>query len=242
MKLKAVCLGIVGWLLLAMGTTVGAAAQTIRPVVVEYGSKAEGRVELVNDSLYPINVTVEPKSFSIETDGRMVFRALDAAIHLQLSSMSFRIPARQSYYLFYKATSDVLPAWFCIYANFTGFPRQDGLNLQIELPHTVYLLPKSRLQRSDIQLTTVSSDPAGHAIVEVRNDGSNVGRVRTVRLSYAAHTRAPALFPGFALLPGGTRLIELSWPPGLDPDQILIRFDHFSIEQSLQKRIADVPQ
>ena len=40
-------------------------AQSVRPVIVEYKGQARGKVELVNNSLFPINVVLEPKSFDI---------------------------------------------------------------------------------------------------------------------------------------------------------------------------------
>ena len=73
-----------------------AMGQTVRPVIVEYQSAAKGKFELVNDSLTPLNVVLEPKSFTITDDGTGVYGPLDANIHLQLSAMSFRIPPKQS--------------------------------------------------------------------------------------------------------------------------------------------------
>jgi hypothetical protein len=91
-------------------------AQTVRPLIDENlvkaaGSKASGKIEYYNDSLQPLNVTLEAKSFTVSPTGDISYRPLDGDIHLKLSEMSFRIPPRQSHYVFYQAWSDKLPAW-----------------------------------------------------------------------------------------------------------------------------------
>jgi hypothetical protein len=93
-------------------------AQTISPVVVEYQERGEGKFELTNSSLQPLVVVLEPKSFSIAPDGAGMFRPLDPAIHVELSTMSVRLLPKQSYTVFYKAWADSLPQWFTIYASF----------------------------------------------------------------------------------------------------------------------------
>ena len=100
------------------------AAQTVRPVIAEYSQKARGRFDLVNDTALPLNVVLEPKSFSISDEGSPTFRPLDKSIHLKLSQMSFRIPPKQTYYVFYEATADTYPAWFVIYATLAGLPER----------------------------------------------------------------------------------------------------------------------
>ena len=60
-------------------------AQAIRPVIAEYNEKARGRFDVVNDSLIPLNVVLEAKSFTVIEDGSPAFRGLDANIHLKLS-------------------------------------------------------------------------------------------------------------------------------------------------------------
>lgn len=94
-------------------------AQAVRPVIAEYIEKARGRFDLVNDSILPLNVVLEAKSFSVAEDGSPAFRPLDKDIHLKLSQKSFRIPPRQTYYVFYEATAPQYPAWFVIYASFS---------------------------------------------------------------------------------------------------------------------------
>jgi len=102
---------------LFLGTTVF--AQSIQPVIVEYIEKGEGKFELTNNTLTPMAVVLEPKSFNITPDGRGVYRPLDSGIHVELSTMSLRLEPKQTYYIFYKAKAEVLPAWFTVYAVFS---------------------------------------------------------------------------------------------------------------------------
>src|SRR6266850_3979310 len=128
-------------LLLVVGVSVSprtAAAQTIRPVVVQYRQPhAQGRFEVVNDGLVPLSAVLEPKSFSVTDDGEAIYRPLDPSIHLRLSAMSFRIPPRQTRVVFYDVTADSVPSWFVIPCTLSGLPSRNGLDVRIELPHTV---------------------------------------------------------------------------------------------------------
>src|SRR5579859_153280 len=79
--------------------------QTVRPLINELGNPAKGRVEYVNDSLTPLNVVLEAKSFTVDEHGGIAYRALDEGVHLKLSTTSFRIQPKQTYYVFYEANA-----------------------------------------------------------------------------------------------------------------------------------------
>jgi hypothetical protein len=129
-------------------------AQTVRPVISELGNPAKGRVEYVNDGLTPLNVVLEAKSFTVSETGEISYRPLDPNIHLKLSTTSFRLQPQQTYYVFYEASSPQSPTWFVIYAAISGFPFRtaEGMNVRIELPHTVYLLPKRSVEKQEIRI------------------------------------------------------------------------------------------
>src|SRR5262245_44981273 len=117
---------------LSAGMAVAANAQTIRPVIAEYPKgRAEGRFELVNDGVVPLNVVIEPQSFDITEAGEPIYRPLDPLIHLRLSAMSVRIPPKQTRWVFYEATADSLPAWFVIPCKFSGIRPRAGLEVRI---------------------------------------------------------------------------------------------------------------
>src|ERR1700749_1549932 len=103
--------------LLAGATLVPAAvAQSVSPVITEYhGGPAAGSFDVNNDSLSPLVITIEPKSFSIDREGKGEFRALDTGIKVTFSETSLRLPPKSHRTVFYKAYAETYPAWFSVY-------------------------------------------------------------------------------------------------------------------------------
>lgn len=213
-----------------------AAAQTVRPLIDEMGNPAKGRIEYVNDSLGPLNVVLEPKSFTVSETGEITYRPLDSNVHLKLSATSFRIQPQQTYYVFYEANSTAIPAWFVIYALFSGFPfrTQQGMNVQLQLPHTVYLLPKQSVEKSEVHITRADFDSDNNQVVlEVENTGDNFGRVLQTQLGYS---RKKEESPGFPVFPHSRRIIEVPVENGEAPNDLILHFQNFKVEQQLPTR------
>ena len=211
-----------------------AAAQTVRPVVVEYKGKAASRFEVVNRSDFPVQVILEARSFDVTLEGKPVFRPLDDHIQLKLSSMSFRIPPRGSHYVFYKATTDALPAWFVIYSTFRGLRTPEGMNLAIELPHTVYLLQKEPLGREDVRLSSAEFLPGEKKlVVELENPSERLGRVLTVNLGGGQNRQT---IGGFPLMPAGRRRIVVDWTQAGTPGKVEVRFRKFTLKKEVLVR------
>src|SRR5438874_6185501 len=178
-SLGTACRFLAGPLLL-LAITTGALAQTVRPLINELSNPAKGRVEYVNDSLTPLNVVLEAKSFTVSEMGEISYRPLDADVRLKLSATSFRIQPQQTYYVFYEASAPQSPSWFVIYASFTGFAFRtaQGMNVRLQLPHTVYLLPKQSVEKSELHISRAELDSAQNKVsVEVENTGNNFGRI-----------------------------------------------------------------
>jgi hypothetical protein len=222
----------------SLAPAISARAQTLRPVVVEYyGTTAKGKFELANDGLVPLSVVLEPKSFDVTETGDAVYRALDPRIHLRLSTMSTRIPARQSRWVFFEAQTDSIPAWFVITATFSGMPKRSGLEVLVELPHTVYLVQKDLLRREDVRVTTaVFSEPEKWILIELENRGPRLGRATQIE-AIAKGERRP--YPSFPLVPGGRRQILIPWDAVRDPERVTVRFQGFTLDIPLVK-IAQV--
>ena len=209
------------------------AAQTIRPLLSEFKNKARGKVELVNDASWPLTILLEAKSFTVSEAGDMIDAPLDTGIHIKLSAMTVRIPPGQSRFVFYEATADLTPAWFVLYAVFTGFPARDfkGLNVQVELPHVVYILPNERLKQADVVVSRVEFQPDLHKVfLTVENTGINFGRILATEL-HGVRTKVTS--KGFALLPGARRRLELPWNPVEGPERIMLKSRDFTFEQKL---------
>lgn len=209
-----------------------AVAQTVSPIVVEYEGRAEGRIELRNGTIHPLNVVLEPQSFSMDSDGRMVMRPLDTEVTLELSEMSFRIPPGQSRYVFYKASAATLPAWFTVYAHFRGPRHESGLDVQVELPHTVLLYRADGSEEGETELVDAHWDDGARAVVAaVRNSGGRLRRVRSVELRGGDEKRTAG---GFPLLPGHTRIVTMHWDAPGTPDAVVLRGDGFELQRRLR--------
>jgi hypothetical protein len=130
--------------------------------------------------------------------------------------------------IFYEATADQAPAWFVMYANFSGFPAREfsGLNIQLELPHIVYLLPKESWKRPDVRVAGVALERAnGRLSLVVENTGTKFGRVSSLQVA-GAHRRIT--LPGFPLFPGGRRRVELPWDAADLPESVEVKTREFS--------------
>jgi hypothetical protein len=226
--------------ILALAFNAGAIAQTVRPVISELGNPAKGRVEYVNDSLTPLNVVLEAKSFTVSEEGQLSYRPLDPDIHLKLSATSFRIQPKQTYYVFYEASAPPSPTWFVIYASFSGFPFRtaQGMNVRLQLPHTVYLLPKQRVEKVDVRVVRAELDAADNKVIlEVENAGDNFGRLLQTQLSSG---RKKEEAPGFPIFPHSRRILEIPLDANTvrdaTPTDVSLQFDNFKIDWKLQVR------
>lgn len=224
----------------AFGWNAICVSQTVRPVISELGNPAKGRVEYVNDSLTPLNVVLEAKSFSVSETGGISYRPLDADVHLKLSATSFRVQPQQTYYVFYEATAPKSPTWFVIYAAFSGFPFRtaQGMNVRLELPHTVYLLPKQGVTQQEIRIARAELNAVdGKVRIEVENTGDNFGRILDTELVYSKRKQQPA--PGFPIFPHSRRILEVALdekPEGENvPVEVTLQFQNFKLEEKLQR-------
>jgi hypothetical protein len=218
--------------------SISSLAQTVRPVVNELSNPAKGRVEYVNDGLLPLNVVLEAKSFTVSETGEISYRPLDPQIHLKFSTTSFRIQPQQTYYVFYEATSPQAPAWFVIYASFSGFPFRtaQGMNVRLQLPHTVYLLPKKSMEKPDLQIDLALLSRSDNKVrLEVENKGDFFGRVLETQLVYSKKKQEA---PGFPLFPHSKRVIEVVLDEKADSENVpvdyVFQFQNFKVEGKLQ--------
>jgi hypothetical protein len=214
-------------------------AQTVRPLINELGNPAKGRVEYVNDGLTPLNVVLEARSFTVSETGEITYRPLDLDIHLKLSTTSFRIQPQQTYYVFYEASGVKSPSWFVIYAAFSGFPFRtaQGMSVRLELPHTVYLLPKGRVERADVIISRAELHPdENKVVVEVENQGDNFGRVFETQLVYDKKKQEA---PGFPVFPHSKRILEIPLAEKAEaenvPIEVTLQFQKFKMEEKLQR-------
>ncbi len=212
--------------------------QTVRPLIDENvvkgpGKSASGRIEYYNDSLQPLTVTLEAKSFTVSDTGTMSYRPIDDAIHVKFSEISFRVEPKQNYFVFYQAYADKLPSWFVVYATFGGYKEKtvEGFRIQVRLPHTIYLLPKQDVQKQELVVKVAEYRPAEKkVIVRVENAGPSFGRVLEAEVSSAKDKSTQGGFPVF---PFSQRQVEIPWEAASDPAKLQLHLAHFKVEQGV---------
>lgn len=210
-----------------------ATAQTIRPLVSEYRGKASGRIELVNDGDRPLTVVLELKGFRVDEKGEVHDEPMPDAVTVRLSSTSVRIPARQTRYVFYDATSTATPRWFTILARFAGYSRSEfsGIDVQLEMPHYVYVLPDRAWKADDLRVVSAVLDREQQRLVMVvQNDGADFGRVSKLEVRGGSEKSDGAGFPVF---PGARRTVELPWPNAEPPETVTVRAPGSSVQRRL---------
>jgi len=210
------------------------AAQSVTPPIAEYQERARSSFRLSNETLYPLNVVLDVHGFRVTEQGEVVDAPLDTTrVHLKLSAMSFRIPAKASYTVFYEATADSLPAWFNIVSAMSGARTDNGLNVRILLPHVVYLNQKRRLDASDVVVRAVEMDTAagGRVRIQLENRGPRLGRVVDVGASDGRDRTAPS--GGFPLFPHSLRWVAAAWSGREPPTKVTVRTSKFTLDTTL---------
>jgi hypothetical protein len=209
------------------------AVQTVSPPIVEYQERARSSFQLINSTIFPLRVVLEVHGFTVTEQGEVQETPLDTTkVRVKLSAMSFRIPPRQTYTVFYEASADSVPAWFNIVSAMTGAKTENGLNVRILLPHVVYLNQKAPLKKEQVALRAFEVDTAsGKLRVQLENLGPNLGRVQQVTATAGKTTSAPGA--GFPLFPHMLRWAEVDWPKGPAPERLTVRFARFSMDTVL---------
>ena len=217
------------WLLVALPL----AGQSVSPPIAEYQERARSSFQLHNSSLFPLTVVLEVRGFKVTDEGEVVDLPLDTSrIHVKLSAMSFRIPPRGSYRVFYEANGDSLPAWFNILSAMSGARTQSGLNVRLLLPHVVYLNQKPQLKKNQVAVGALEFDPISKKVrIQLKNLGPNLGRVLQVNATDGHTTSGPS--GGFPLFPGRRRWTEVTWTAATPPTRLTVRFARFTIDTSL---------
>jgi hypothetical protein len=111
------------------------------------------------------------------------------------------------------------------------------MNVRLQLPHTVYLLPKQGVEKSEVEVARAELDAAQNKVVlEVANNGANFGRVLETQLVYS---RKKQDAPGFPIFPHSKRVLEVPLDEKADgenvPVTVLLSFQNFKVEQKLQR-------
>ena len=210
-----------------------ATGQTVQPIIQEYEGVGKGSFDVINQGDSPLVVTIAPESFTVKESGEMWFQSLDPGIHVKLSAMSLRLGPHETSRVFYTASAEQLPAWFVIYATFGVPPRKEitSLNLRLELPHVVYLLPKhGGIAKGDLAISAIYDVEKQSIHCTVENMGGNFGRVMQIQ-AVGATKRQDG--PSGGVFPHSRRAFEIEWKNPEVPQKVLLQFNNLKVEQTV---------
>jgi hypothetical protein len=217
-------------------------AQSIAPMLVEYQAdqkgRAKGTFEVGNPSLFPLNVVLEPLSFTVNGKGDPAYRRLDSSMRVRFSAPSFRVGPRQTFTVGYEIETDKLPAWFTVYATLSAATsHEQKVEVALRLPHTVYVLPKKPFdERAVLFLRSQANREYRTIHIEVENSGAQYARVQQVEVS---SLRGKQIYNGFPFFPGQRRQLDLPWDKPEVPLQIVMRFKDFNVSHAIDDTIAN---
>jgi hypothetical protein len=126
-------------------------AQTVSPVIVECGKKCNGAFSVTNNGLTPLAVTVEARSFSMDTQGHATYRTLDAAADLKLDEGSARIAPKGTHTFSYQLKCSAVPCSVTLLSSMVVGHTTDGIWVRLQLPHTVYACEKQKNCRKSVR-------------------------------------------------------------------------------------------
>ena len=129
------------------------------------------------------------------------------------------------------ASATQMPSWFVIYSSFSIPPRQDitGLNLQFQLPHVVYLLPKHTGFKANELLVSANYDAKKQIVrCTVENLSGNFGRLLQLQ-AIGASIRQDASTGG--IFPQSRRVFDIDWKSEEPPQRVVLQFKNLKIER-----------
>ena len=134
---------------LFFGLTVS--AQTISPIIVECGKKCRGEFSITNNGLTALAVTVEARSFSLDTLGHATNRPLDPSVELKLEEGSARISPKGTHIFGYQLKCSAPPCSVTILSSMVAGHTAEGILVRVQVAHTIYVCEKQKNCRKTVR-------------------------------------------------------------------------------------------
>jgi len=128
-----------------------ASSQTVSPIIVECGKKCRGEFSIINTGLAPLAVTVEARSFSLDTLGHATNRPLDPGVDLKLEEGSARISPKSTHTFGYQLKCSLPPCSVALISSMIVGHTDAGILVRVQLAHTVYICEKQKDCRKKVR-------------------------------------------------------------------------------------------
>jgi hypothetical protein len=126
-------------------------AQTISPIIAECGKKCRGEFSVTNNGLTALAVTVEARSFSLDTLGHATNRLLDPGVELKLEEGSARISPKGTHTFGYQLHCAVPPCSVALLSSMVVGHAAEGILVRVQLAHVVYICEKQKDCRKKVR-------------------------------------------------------------------------------------------
>jgi hypothetical protein len=130
--------------------SLAASAQTVSPIIVECGKKCRGEFSITNNALTPLAVTVEARSFSLDTVGRATNRPLDPAVDLKLAEGSAPIAPKGVHTFTYQLNCVSPSCSVVLLSSMVVGHTAEGILVRVQLAHTIYACEKQKNCRKKV--------------------------------------------------------------------------------------------
>jgi|ERR1700722_2909491 hypothetical protein len=126
-------------------------AQTVSPIIVECGKKCRGEFSITNNGLTALAVTVEARSFSLDTLGHATNRPLDPSVELKLEEGSARISPKGTHIFGYQLKCSAPPCSVTILSSMVAGHTAEGILVRVQVAHTIYVCEKQKNCRKTVR-------------------------------------------------------------------------------------------
>jgi hypothetical protein len=126
-------------------------AQTVSPIIVECGKKCHGEFSIANNGLTALAVTVEARSFSLDTLGHATNRPLDPTVELKLEEGSARISPKGTHTFGYQLKCSAPPCSVTILSSMVAGHTAEGILVRVQLAQTIYACEKQKNCRKKVR-------------------------------------------------------------------------------------------
>jgi hypothetical protein len=126
-------------------------AQTVSPLIVECGKKCRGEFSITNNGLTALAVTVEARSFSLDTQGHATNRPLDSGVELKLEEGSARVPPKGTHTFGYQLKCSAPPCAVALLSSMVVGHAAEGILVRVQLAHTIYICEKQKDCRKKVR-------------------------------------------------------------------------------------------
>jgi len=108
------------------------------------------------------------------------------------------------------------------------------MNIEVMLPHTVYILPKEDAKENELSLKAARYDPESHVLtVEVASASANFARVE---LTAVKTDKGSLDARGFPLYPGTSRKVEIPIEAGKIPQEVTLELKDFKLKSAVAQQ------